>query len=316
MLDRKLKMKTFLLVLLGSTLLWSARADGAEPAPVFKDTGDGGFAFDTGVLKGKLHPNGKSLGLVTVIHVPSGKRLDSSNGLLSHYRVFTKGLRYGGGAWDWPSTASLTPNGAVEIRWAAADRRPFTMRAIYKWRDAKTLDLETVVEANADLAGFESFVASYFSEPFVNCAVLGGVDRSGSNSRPALLPAKPEHGAWQMFPRDQEAVSLIQDGRWKLEPNPVDWTIRPFTPPAGVRRDPQDGLTVTLMSLRADCFAVSSPHEAEGHRSLYFSLFGRDLKAGERATARMRLIVAPSATAPEIAGWYVAYSGEHAARPR
>ncbi|MHC1770038.1 MAG: hypothetical protein AB9869_38110 [Verrucomicrobiia bacterium] len=307
-------MKMILLVLLGSMLLWDARSEGAEPAPVFKGMGDGGFAFDTGVLRGKLHPDGKSLGLVSVVHVPSGKRLDSSNGLLSHYRVFTKGVRYGGGAWDWPSEASLTPDGAVEIRWAAADRRPFAMRAVYRWRDTRTLDLETVVEANADLAGFESFVASYFSEPFVSCAVLGGVDRSSSNLRPTLLPAEPQHGAWQMFPRNQDAVALIQDGRWKLEPHPVDWTIRPFTPPAGVRRDPSDGLSVTLMSLRADCFAVSSPHEAEGHRSLYFSLFGRDVKAGGRATARMRLIVTPSTTASEIAGWYAAYSAEQASR--
>lgn len=307
-------MKTVFVLMLGSMLLWGARSDGAEPAPVFKDTGDGGFAFDTGVLKGKLHPGGKSLGLVSVVHVPSGKRLDSSNGLLSHYRVFTKGVRYGSGAWDWPSTARLTPDGAVEIRWAAADRRPFAMQAFYKWQDAKTLDLETVVEANADLAGFESFVASYFSEPFVSCAVLGGVVRSGSSLRTTLLPAEPQHGAWQMFPRDQDAVALILDGRWKLEPHPVDWTFRRFTPPAGVRRDPSDGLSVTLMSLRADCFAVSSPHEAEGHRSLYFSLFGRNLKAGERAAARMRLVVTPSATASAIAGWHAAYSAEQASR--
>jgi len=37
------------------------------------------------------------------------------------------------------------------------------------------------------------------------------------------------------------------------------------------------------------CFAVASPHELEGHYSTYFSLFGRDLRAGESATATVRM---------------------------
>ena len=30
-----------------------------------------------------------------------------------------------------------------------------------------------------------------------------------------------------MYPRDSAAVGLIQDGRWKQPPNPVDWQIMP-----------------------------------------------------------------------------------------
>jgi hypothetical protein len=298
-------------------LPWIADAGrGGEIPPVFKDSGEGGFAFDTGVLRGKLHPDGKSLGLVSVVHIPSGKRLDSSNGLLSHYRVFTKGVRYGGGAWDWPSTATLNSDGSVEVFWAPADQRPFDMRAVYRWRDASTLDLETSVEARKDLVGFESFVASYFSEPFINCAVLGGVEQSGADSKPALMPAEAQYGTWQMFPRDDHAVALIKDGRWKLEPNPVDWKIRPFSAPVGVRRDPVGGLAVALMSLAEDCFAVACPHQAEGHRSLYFSLFGRDLKVGEKAAARMRLKVGYSPSPNELAGWFVSHAAEQASRAR
>jgi hypothetical protein len=40
-----------------------------------------------------------------------------------------------------------------------------------------------------------------------------------------------------------------------------------------------------------DCFAVLTPYGEEGHRSLYLSLFGRDLKPGETARARARLVV-------------------------
>ena len=35
------------------------------------------------------------------------------------------------------------------------------------------------------------------------------------------------YGVWQAFPRDDQAVSIIQDGRWKIPPSPVDWVIRP-----------------------------------------------------------------------------------------
>src|SRR5947209_3342768 len=82
----------------------SAEVPGAAPGTnnlAFEADGAGGFRFDTGTLRGSLHTGGKSLGLTGVIHVRSGIRLDRSNGLLSHYRVFSKGVRYDGGAWDW-----------------------------------------------------------------------------------------------------------------------------------------------------------------------------------------------------------------------
>ena len=41
------------------------------------------------------------------------------------------------------------------------------------------------------------------------------------------MPADKSAGVWQAFPRDDQAVSIIQDGRWKFQPNPVDWVIMP-----------------------------------------------------------------------------------------
>jgi hypothetical protein len=45
------------------------------------------------------------------------------------------------------------------------------------------------------------------------------------------------------------------------------------------------------MSPPLDCFGVLTPFEGEGHRSMYLSLFGKDLKAGETARARARLVI-------------------------
>ncbi|NMD21253.1 MAG: hypothetical protein GYA76_13510, partial [Verrucomicrobia bacterium] len=195
----------------------------SQGAQAFKPAGDGGFEFDTGVLRGRLRAGGQSLGLSSVVHIPTATRLDSSNGLFSHYRVFTRGKRHGGGAWDWPSSAMLRPDGAVEVVFPATPERPIEMQALYRWAGPATLDLETAVRAVSDLEAFESFLASYFSAPFTNSIVCAR-DAAGPGQMRFVAADKPA-GDWQVFPRDDAAVGVIRDGRWQLEPHPVAWVI-------------------------------------------------------------------------------------------
>jgi hypothetical protein len=253
----------------------------------FQPDGKGGFRFDTGTLRGRLHGDGKSLGLTQVEHVPTKARLDRSNGLLSHYRVFSRGKRYATGAWDWPSTASLLRDGRVEIEWPAASDRPFEMRALYRLAESNSIEVETTVTAGAALPAFEVFLASYFDPAFTNAVVL-----AKSDQRPAPVTATLERGEWQMYPRDATVRRIIEDGRWKLEPHPVEWTIPgEFAGPMATvfRRAPATALTATLRSPSKDCFAVALPHQTEAHFSVYLSLFGRDLQSAETAVARVRL---------------------------
>jgi len=63
-----------------------------------------------------------------------------------------------------------------------------------------------------------------------------------------------------------------------------------------VRRHGASGLTAVLMAPAEDCFAVSTPHQREGHYSLYLSLFGRTIQAGETARARARLVIVEPAS--------------------
>ena len=259
----------------------------------FRATEGGEFVFDTGVLRGKLRPKGKTLGLAAVVHIPTGQMLDKGEngyGLFSHYRVFTTNHRYGVGAWDWPSTARLETNGAVEVLWPAAEGRPFVLRARYRWARPDQLELETIVEAQQALPGFESFLASYFNETFTN-AVVCAKPAPGSLAG-GLQPIESSFGDWQMFPREAKVLDLIQDGRWQLLPNPVAWkTSRQLATPVVARRAPSSNLSVVLSASSRDCFAIAAPHQTEGHYSLYLSLFGRDLKAGETARARAWLEV-------------------------
>ena len=282
------------------------------PAPAGKGSGKLAFSagskkeeyrFDTGVLRGTLRRGGASRGLSSLTHVPSGTRFDGSLGILSHYRVFTKNKRYGPAAWGWPSTSKLLPDGAVQVNWPKAKDRPFQLTAVYRWAAPDTLDVTTTVTAAADLPGFESFLASYFNRNFPATSVYA---QGPKGPRFATTPKSAGH--WQMFPRDRKMISVIQDGRWKQNPHPVAWAIREnLAAPLGIRRGKGNPLVAILMAPAEDCYALSTPFAGEGHFSLYMSLFGRDVKAGQSATARARLVIANSPTDRQIVEMYTKY---------
>ena len=139
-----------------------ATAEETSPALAFLANDRGEYTFDTGVLRGTLRQEGRPRGLSSVMHVPTGTRLDRSLGICSHYRVFTTNHRYGTAAWDWPGTSKRLADGAVQTTWPEAADRPFEMTAVYRWKDPQTLDVETTVTARKDLLKFESFLAHQF----------------------------------------------------------------------------------------------------------------------------------------------------------
>ncbi len=252
------------------------------------------FRFDTGVLRGVLRGGGKATGLTELVDCASGAKIAGPHGIFGFYRLFDAETRYTDGWSRTGSVARLLPDGAVEATWPADEGHPFDLRAVYRWRTPGALDLETTVTARRNLRAFELFLASYvdgFPESRVYAKTDGG---------PAFVAADAAAGAWQAFPRDDAAAAIVRDGRWTRPPHPVEWTMRPaWVAPLGMRRDATTGLAVLVMARPQDCFAVLTPHGAENHRSLYLSLFGRDLRPGESATARSRLVVTRGRTDAE-----------------
>ena len=106
---------------------------------------------------------------------------------------------------------------------------------------------------------------------------------------------------------------MIRDGRWTIPPNAVNWDARQWlAAPVVIRHDAKLGLTAAMMCPPDDCFAVASPwnpatSEAGGYRSLYLSLFGRDLKADKTAKARCRLILSRNLSDDEAIRRYQQY---------
>jgi hypothetical protein len=266
-----------------------AAEDATETGLAFTPTG-AEFRFDTGALRGTLRSRGRSLGMTPVVDKRSGAAIAGDYGLLSPYRMLDAEHRYGDGGWDWPSTAQLLGNGSVQVDWSEDAVHPFTMQAVYRLHAANTLDVTIRVVARRRLRDFELFLASYFQGfPVALAYVQGDPESDGT---PRFLEAKRSAGDWQMFPANAHAVALAGDGRWKRLPHPVDWRIMPrLAEPLGMRRDASTGLVAVVMAAPQDCFALSMPYGGEGHRSLYLSLFGRDLQAGQPATAQARLVV-------------------------
>ena len=178
----------------------------------------------------------------------------------------------------------------MRASWSHDDIHPFDLTAVYRWTAPDMLDLTTQVTARKDLQHFESFLACYFNGFGRAYALVKSSPQQGGQT--GFHEALQADAVWHMYPRDSAAVDLIQDGRWKQPPNPVEWQIMPELAGAvAMRRDEATGLAALVMAPQEDCFAVAMPYGEETHRSLYLSLFGKDLTSGQSATARTRLVI-------------------------
>lgn len=275
-------------------------AAGADAGRLRFEASGGEFRFDTGAWRGTLRGGGRPVGLTALIEDATGTNVAGRQGIVSFYRMLDAEARYPDG-WSWTGGAArVRADGAVEARWPADEAHPFDLVAVYRWSSPAALDIATTVTARRDLRRLEVFMASYFAG-FPESRVWA----KGAGGEAGFVAADEAAGVWQAFPRDDEAVAIVRDGRWARPPNAVEWAIRPpLAGPLGLRRDAATGLTALLMARPRDCFAVLTPHGAEGHRSLYLSLFGRDFKAGESATAHSRLAVGRGVTDAQAVAAY------------
>ena len=284
----------------------------------FERAGDRIFAFDTGVVKGRLRANGKYQGISSFVDVETGKELTRSAGIFSYYRVLSIDRRWGHAARDWPMTGTLLPDGAIRIDWPPQEDHPLEIKAVYRWRSPVILDLLTTVRPKVTMPGFELFLSSYFGTPF----------KAYVYTKPARPPeAKPEfipvdvnplvRDSYLAFPTNRRAARMFFDDRWAPANGFVPWSVtRMLAAPIGMKRDPGSGITFLLMSRPEDCFAINMsynmdpPDGVASHSSVYMSLFGKDLKAGEPAHAHVRLVVGRNLSDERAVELYEEYISE------
>jgi len=295
-------------------------ATAAEPSKLAFQPGEKGYyPFDTGVLRGKVRLDGKAQGICSLVYVPTETELAKPPGLLSYYRVFSTNKRYAAAVRDWPLEAKLLPDGVLQVIFPAAEEHPLEVRGVFRWLAPDTLDLETTVIVQQAMPQFELFLSNYVGKGF-DGLVYVKPNRLAKQEPPGLLRADwcpLVDGNYWMFPRDLRAAGIIYDGRWEYPPNPVQWAVsRYLAGPLGVRRDAASGLSVLLVAPPADCFALALPYNktppdnVANHGSLYLSLFGGDLAAGETAHARCRIVIKKDVTDAGAIGLYQQYLGE------
>jgi hypothetical protein len=302
-------------------LLWTTVVLSAEPGDSpgaelrFKDAGNGIFDFDTGKYRGQLKLDGKYQGLYPLTDAATKTEWVHPPGIFSFYRVLTTNGRYGKNARDWPTQSKVTGNGAVSVHWPPAEEHPVEITGVYRWTRADTLDLDISVTPQRDMPMFELFMSSYFGKTFFAQVYTRRCGASEPSFEPIEKKTKtPDR--YVMYPRDDEAVEMIRDGRWKIGSNPVDWAVEPYlAAPLVLRRDTEKGLVAIMMCPPDDCFAVASPWnpptpDAGGYRSLYLCLFGRDLKSGETAQAKCRLVFGQNIDNRQALKLYQAYLKE------
>ena len=276
---------------------WAAMAAAADPPTLsFRPVGEGSYEFDTGVVRGRLN----NQGLSPLVHASTGTELAGGTlTLMSYYRVFSSGTRYGDRACLWPAVSKLLPDGAVQIAWAPAKEHPVEITAVYRWAAPNALDLETTVKPEVKMPRFEVFLASYAAKDSRGSVYVKPNDRGGGGPGFVAADVNPLiDGSYLMFPRDREAVLTIFDGRWERPPSPVRWSVtRWFAGPLAARRHERSGVTILMMAPPEDCFAVAMPYNktppdgVSDHASFYLSLFGKDLEAGQTARAHARLVI-------------------------
>ncbi len=293
-------------------------ATAAEPQLSFQPEGEGIYVFNTGTLSGRLRLDGRSQGISELIHVSSGQEVSYGGRklpLMSHYRMFTTGTRYGNAAREWPTECKLLADGAVEAVFQPEEDYPFSMTAVFRLGAADAIDVETIVTTKEDLPHFEVFLSNYLGEGYDASVYV--IHSQRSPGKPYFLRADHNPlvaGNYLLFPRDRESVPTVFDGRWQQPPSPVEWCInRYLAAPVGVRRHKETGLTAVLMAPADDCFAVATPYNLDppdgvaGHRSLYLSLFGSDVAKGETVRAQSRLQILASPTDEAIEQCYQSY---------
>ena len=282
-------------------------ASTAKPAAsklAFNQDRLGNLVFNTGIVKGSLRKDGKANFFRPISLIEPGVPMDNNQGLFVPYRFLTSQKRYGFGSWEWPRTGRILPNGAAELVWIEAPSHPFKFAATYTWTAADTLDFKVEFTPSVDLEKFELFIGSYFKQ--FNKTVV--YVRDAGDGSPGFVDTPKEKGKAQLFPRDEDVMPIIRDGRWKFPPYPNNWEFRQMLQaPLGVKSQPKSGATVVIMAPPEDCFAVSMFEQNAPLGSYYLSLFGRDVKKGQTLVGHARMVFGKDITNEEAMRKYQNY---------
>jgi hypothetical protein len=312
-------LKKFIFIAVASLLLLSANQGTPQPNPLsFQSARDGIFTFDTGAYKGELYAAKNPQGLHSLIEKETDMQLAKNPGIFSFYRLLSVNHRWKKDFRERETSAKLLSDGALQIIWKAQPDYPVDLIATFRWVSPKILDLEVAFTPRILMRGGEVFLSSYFNKKLKgyvyadNTFMLPGE----SDFLPADVTGEHDflYGTYLAFPRDPRAAQMIYDGRWQKGSHPVHFSVTRFYKlPMLLKKEEESGTGILLMTKPEDCFSLemsynrSVPDNIADHSSVYFSLFGEDLRPGQTRRAVIRMVIDTNITREKANRFYDEY---------
>lgn len=325
--DKQGRVKLFLILLLFASM------NGMSQTPCAWNPGKKQLEFSLSQISGILNCesnsfHGKSHHFSNVVHKPSGVRISpdgermAATGMLNFFRV----LIQGGYLTELRVEEPLLEESkdGITMIWKPTIRRQAKVKVQFTFREPNIIDMDLWVESLANYPGFEILLSAYLAAGFESGVYVAKEEFGGVEPQQIRLMDQPMiHGIWPFFPRDEAGAHLLTDGRhqkgrwyWRMAIG------RRYGIPLVFFS--KNGIDAILMGRMQDVYAVGATYKGDaendpvaGHRSLYLSLFGEDLKAGEGRHTQMRMVIGDFGSDPgKHMELYQTFINEMSSKPR
>jgi len=283
--------------------------------------------FNLSELSGVINFS-KSHHFSKVLHKPSNTLIspDGSGmeqvGLLNFFRVLIRG----GYLTELREEKPLikAEKDGVTLTWLPTIRRQANVTVRFTFREPNIIDMDMSVETLTNYPGFEILLSAYLAPGFVSGAYVAKEEFGPVVPEQIRISDQPMiHGVWPFFPRNEAGANLLTDGRhqkgrwyWRMAVG-----RRYGMPMAFFNKGEVD---VLVMGRPEDVYAVGVTYKGDpetdniaAHRSLYLSMFGEDLVAGEGRRTQMRMIIGKFGSGQnKHASLYQAFLNDVKSKPR
>ena len=265
------------------------------PGLKLNENGDYGFQLES--LSGFIHPRGDYHGLILQVN---GAPITRPGMCAINLELYLSHDNRSGHFVPSDESHCEVDGDFLSIDFEETDSWKVHTVLTYYLQADDCIDVTFDFKFSRNYGGFEAFVTSYFDEqhlPFLNIGQEW--------IQPHIQPKEQ-----LFFTRDDEASVLMLDGRW-------DWLQdhghcanddgRKYTLPVIVTWNERTNFALIQMIELIRCPAVSVNTIAQGQA---FSLIGENVRAGERITARARLLCREVTNLDIVTEWYEAWDTE------
>jgi hypothetical protein len=285
----------------GAVLLQGVPGMAQQRAPCTWHPEAENLEFRLSRLSGVLACN-KSHHFSNVVHTPTGTLVSPDEGRMKHVGLlnFFRVLVRSGYLTELRVEKPLLQpeDDGITMIWPSTIRRQAKVTVRFTFIEPNIIDMDLQVESRTTYPDFEILLSAYLAPGFESGAYVSTNEMGPVEPEQIRIIDQPMiHGVWPFFPRDEAGAHLLTDGRhqkgrwyWRMAIG-----RRYGMPLAFFSKGKVDAL---LMGRPEDVYAVGATYSGDtdrdniaAHRSLYLSLFGDDLQAGEGRRTQMRMII-------------------------